>query len=189
MSSDLGDILVKLFAEVSEMKRQMDGMVLRGPVHSVDAKTGTVRLKLGVDDDGQPFLSPPIPYSQSMGALKAHIPPSVGQQMTAIAAAGDYRQAVALPMTQSDSNKSPSEKGDENVITFGQFRLDLKSGELKLSIPKLILDIGGNQIEITPGMFKVPEAMRVDHAGKNIGKDHTHSGIVRGGSNTDAPNA
>lgn len=187
--ADLGDVLIRLFSEVAEIKRQMDGLVMRGPVHSVDPKAGTVRLKLGNDDDGQPFLSPPIPYSQNMGALKAHFPPSVGQQMMAIAAAGDYRQAMAIPMTQSDANKSPSEKGDENVVTFGQFRFDLKSGELKVTIPKLILDIGGSIVEITPGMFKVPEAMRLDHAGKNVGKDHVHGGVVRGGDDTFDPKA
>lgn len=144
-------ILTKIVGRIAEVERKQEGRIARGTVEEVDAKAGTVRIKVGEDDDGKPFLTPPIPYAQFMGALKAHTPPSKGQQMTVMADAGDYRQGLAIPMTQSDANKSPSEKGDENVVTFGQFKAEIRDKQMKVTVGGVVLDITDTGLKITVG--------------------------------------
>jgi phage baseplate assembly protein gpV len=123
------EAILALYARLAEVERKQEGRIARGTVHEVDPDKGTVRLKVGGTDD-EPFLTPPIPYAQTMGALKVHSPPSVGQQMTAFNDGGDYRQGLAIPMTQSDTNKSPSTKGDEHVMTLGSTTVRVKGDEV-----------------------------------------------------------
>lgn len=176
---DATRLFVDAFRRIAELERRADGMVKQGRVAEVDPKAGTVRLRLNEEGADEPFLSPPIPYAQMAGALKVHTPPSVGQQMTIISGAGDFRQGLAVPMTWSDKNAAPSEKGDEHVLTFGDVRVELVSGGLKITV-------GGVSVEIT-GAGVAFKGGRVEHDEKNIGSDHVHGGIIPGGSNTDVP--
>lgn len=152
--SSLADVLEAILVDLAAIKRRQDGQITQGTVHEVDPKAGTVRIKSGEDADGNPFLTPPIPYAQFMGALKVHTPPSKGQQMTVLNVAGDFSQGLAVPMTQSDANKSPSEKGDENVATFGGFKAELRGDELIITVPKLKIVCGGTTFELTSGGLK-----------------------------------
>lgn len=172
--------IAAILARVAELERKVAGSQRHGVVHEVDPAAGTVRLRLGEGTDGQPFLSPPIPYAQTMGALKAHIPPSVGQQMTMMAPGGDWRQAVALGMSASNANPSPSGAGDQNVITFGAATITLTGSGLTIAVGGVTLAISGGGVAITGGT--------VTHNGKNIGSTHTHGGVVIGGSSTAPPN-
>lgn len=156
----------------------MAGGARHGVVHEVDPAAGTVRIKLGDGPDG-PFLSPPIPYAQTMGALKAHIPPSVGQSMTMLAPGGDWRQAVAIGMSASNANPSPSGAGDENVITFG-------SATITLTGDGLTIEAGGVTVSITGDGLSV-DGGKVRHNGTDIGDTHKHSGVTIGPNNTGAP--
>lgn len=140
-------------ARIASLEKRLAGMMRHGPVKEVNAKEGWVRLDLGQGTDG-PLLSPKIPYAQMAGALKAHVPPSEGQQMTYFAPGGDPRQAIALPMTWSDKNKSPSEKGDENVFTFGAFKAEIRGNELVVEVPRILLKCGGTTFELTAAGLK-----------------------------------
>lgn len=157
--NDYERVLIALAAKVAEIERKQEGRMARGTVHEVDPEKGTVRLKVGEDDDGKPFLTPPIPYAQTMGALKVHSPPSVGQQMTAFNDGGDYRQGIALPMTQSDANKSPSTKGDEHVMTLGSVTIRVKGDEVFVQRGALSAHFGEEKITFSgPATFKDPVA-------------------------------
>lgn len=171
--------LVEAFTRIAELERRVAGMVRHGPIAEVDPATGTVRLDLGEATGGGRMLSPPIPYSQAAGALKAHIPPTVGQQMTIMAPSGDWRQAVALPMTWSDANAAPSSAGDENVITYGSATITLKSDALALTVGGVTLTISAEGVAIDGG--------KVTHNGADIGDSHVHDGIERGGGRTNPP--
>ena len=89
-----------------------------GKITDVDAKKQQYRQEVGVDGDGKAVKSPWIPYGQHAGLFKSHNPPSVGQQMIMLSPDGDFNQAMGLPMTWSDNNKSPGDKPDEHVTTF-----------------------------------------------------------------------
>lgn len=190
----LDQILTELFRRQAETERRFDGLVRQGTVYSVDPKNGTVRVRIGGTDD-EPVLSPSIPYAQTAGALKVHSPPSKGQQMTILNGSGDFRQGLALPMTWSDKNVTPSEKGDENVITFGNFRAELRGDELLITIGGFSISmkdsgatftVGGVTHEITGSGVKTAGG-KIEHDGKNIGSDHVHGGVIPGGANTDVP--
>lgn len=182
-------LFIDLFRRVAEIERRIEGQIKHGRVTEIDAEKGTVRLRLNEEDAEEEFLSPPIPYAQFAGALKVHTPPSVDQQMTIISSTGDYRQGVAVPLTWSDKNEAPSDKDSENVITYGDWRVTLdeekieakkddttvriEGGQVKVTTPKMIFDCDGVTVEITGSGVKI-EGGRVEHDGKNIGKDHVH---------------
>jgi phage baseplate assembly protein V len=147
-----------LMREVADLKRRVDNVVRHGVVSDVDAEKQLVRLKIG-GTDAEPFKSPWLPYAQIAGALKVHTPPSVGQQMTLVAATGDFRQALALPMTWSNQNQSPSTKKDEHVLTFGKIRIVAKSDNLKVSV-------GDSSVEITENKI-VSKSEKIKDVGKS----------------------
>lgn len=170
--------LAEVLARVAELERKVAGSARHGVVHEVDPAEGTVRLKIGEGPDG-PFLSPAIPYAQTMGAIKAHIPPSVGQAMTLIAPGGDWRQAVAIGLSASQANASPSGAGDQAVITFGSVTITMTGGGVTISAGGTSVSITGAGLAVTGG--------QVTHNGQDIGDTHTHSGVVPGGSTTGPP--
>jgi phage baseplate assembly protein gpV len=170
--------VVELAARLVELEHRLANLARHGTVHSVDAAAGTVRLAIGESEDG-PLLSPPIPYGQIAGALKVHSPPSVGQQMTLVAPSGDPRQGVALPMTWSDANASPSDKGDEHVVKIGSVTMTLKGDGLTLSVGGVSIAISGSGVAIEGG--------NVTHDGKNIGSDHRHTEVMPGAAETGPP--
>jgi phage baseplate assembly protein gpV len=180
------DALVELFRRFADLERRVNNGSRHGTVAEVDASKGRMRLKVGDGDGGEPFLSPWVPYAQTAGALKVHAPPSVGQQMTLLSPTGDMRQGIAIPMTWSDTNQAPSDKGDENVITFGPFRIELTSGKLKVTGPEIEFITGGHSQKWN-GSGSTLAGGRVEHDGKNIGSDHIHGGVLTGGAKTDVP--
>jgi len=171
--------IVELAARIAELERRFSGMMRHGTVEEVDTSRHHVRLKFGTDVEGKPFLSPWIPYAQVAGALKIHMPPSVGQQFTLMAPAGDWQLAVAVPFTWSNQNPAPSESGQENVLIFGDVRATLKEGGLEVSAAGVTLQLTGNGLSVTGG--------EVRHDGKNIGATHTHGGVASGAAETEAP--
>jgi phage baseplate assembly protein V len=126
--------LAELVVRIAELERRFANMMRHGTVEQVDAKKHRLRIRLGEGDDGAPFIGPWVPYTQIAGDLKLHAPPSKGQQMTMLNPTGDFRQAVAIPLTWSDRNQSPSEKEDEHVLTFGSVRITLKESELEFKV-------------------------------------------------------
>ncbi len=143
--SDLKHLLAALSRSGQQDWRQANSRTT-GPVTHVDPKAGKARIRVGGSDE-EPFLSPWVRYSQTMGALKVHAPPSIGQQMDLSSDSGDFETATLTPRTQSDENKSPSEKGDENVVTFGDLRVEARGNELVITVPKLKIDCGGTTFE------------------------------------------
>jgi len=171
--------IVELAARIAELERRVSGMMRHGTVDEVDTSRHRVRLKFGTDVEGKPFMSPWIPYAQVAGALKVHMPPSVGQQLTLMAPAEDWQQAVAVPFTWSNQNPSPSESGEENVLTFGDVRMTVKEGRLEVSAAGVTLELTGDGFTIAGG--------EVRHDGRNIGSTHTHGGVTSGSGMTDIP--
>lgn len=187
--------LPELLARVAELERKFAGFARHGTVAEVDPSAGRVRLKLGTSEDGGDFLGPWVPYSQMMGALKAHIPPSVGQQFTMLSPGGDWRQAVAVPMTQSSANGSPSAAGDENVITYGDVEMKLRSGEVEITVGGSSFKIEDGGVTIKSGGVtwaltgggEATDGGSVTHNSKNIGDTHKHTGVMSGPSLTGPP--
>lgn len=148
------------------------------PVAEVDAEKAMVRLRMGGSDE-EPFLSPWVPYTQVAGALKVHTPPSVGQQFALISSAGDWELGVALPLTWSDQNESPSEAADENVATFGSVRAELTASGLKITVGDTVVDITAGGIAL--------EGADLTHNDIFIGDTHEHTLVEPGGGLSGPP--
>lgn len=173
------DMLAEVVGRIAELERRVAGIVRHGTVAQVDPAAARVRLRLGTADDGGDFLSPWVPYAQIAGALKAHVPPTPGQQFSLIAPAGDWRQAFAVPLTWTTNNPAPSGAGDENVITYGSVNLRLRADGLRIVV-------GGVTMEVTPSGVAITGG-RVTHNGTNIGSDHHHGGVMPGGGVSGPP--
>jgi len=186
------DRLTRLSDRVSSLERQSANAVRDGKVMEVDPEKRRVRLQVGGTDDA-PLLSPWVPYVQTAGALKVHTPPSVGQQMMILTPGGDARRARALPFTWSQDNPAPSDSGSEHVLTIGDVRIELRGGELVVNVPRLFVQSGGTTFEVTGGGIKAvgasieTEGEALTHNGSNIGFDHVHTEVEKGGDNTGPP--
>jgi phage baseplate assembly protein gpV len=128
--------LLEVLTRIAELERKLDSMFRHGPVHDREKIDGRwfVRLKIGGNDQA-PFLSPWMPYSSANGGpegLNMHRVPTKGEQLTMLSPAGDFRQAVAVPLFWSDDHPAPSDDEDALTITHPKFRLDLKDGALKI---------------------------------------------------------
>ncbi len=172
--------LVELASRVADIERRLSGAVRHGRVAKVDTKKQRMRLDLGPahGTDGR-FLSPWVPYAQMAGALKVYTPPAEGQQYTLMSPSGDFRQAVALPLTWSDSNPSPSDDPDENVITYGNVRMTLRDDLVQIQVGGVTFKITGDGIDITGG--------HVCHDGHNIGSTHKHIEVLPGPGTSGVP--
>ncbi len=122
--------LVELSMRVADLERRAASSIVHGSVAEIDMATKRMRLDLGEATTGGRFLSPWIPYAQHAGALAVHTPPTVGMQLSMIVPGGDLQQAVALPLTWSDDFQSPSDVLEENVITYGNVRIELRDGQM-----------------------------------------------------------
>lgn len=151
--------LQELLSRISKLETRTQNAVRFGVVTHVDPAKQLMRLRLG-GTDAKPFLSPWMPYAQTAGAMKIHNPPSVGQQMMAISDGGNMKQAVGMPMTWSNNNQSPSDKGNEHVMTFGNSTVIVKADEITarvgpayitLTQQKLMIVIGNTSIVMDDG--------------------------------------
>lgn len=171
--------IAELAARIAELERRFSGVMRHGTVEEIDTARHRVRLNFGNDIDGSAFLSPWIPYAQIAGALKVHTPPSEGQQLTALSPNGDWQQAIALPMTWSDQNASPSTAGEEHVLTFGDVRLTIREQMLEARLGPVTFKVTPEGIAITGG--------KLTHEGKDIGATHIHGGVIPSVGVTDVP--
>ena len=90
----------------------------------------------------RPFLSPWIPYSSPNGGpqgLNVHRVPAEGEQLTMLSPAGDFRQAVAVPLFWSDDHPPLSDKADALVVTHPLFRLEIENGVLTIECERFNL--------------------------------------------------
>lgn len=107
----------------ADLERRLDTMFRHGKVTDVDAEKQLYRQEVA-QRDGQATKSPWIPYGQFAGTYKHHTPPVVGQQYTVFSPNGTWEMAVSFPFTWSNQFKSPSNKPDEHVTTYGdKYRL------------------------------------------------------------------
>lgn len=187
--------LVELASRVAELERRFSGTMRHGTVEEVDPAKQIIRLNFGESDDGKPFLSPWIPYAQIAGALKVHTPPSKGQQFTLLSPTGDWQQAVAMPLTWSNQNPSPSQNGDEHVLTFGQVKGTIKDKLFETKVgdtiveqtdSKVTIKVGGVTMEISASGVAITGG-RVSHDGLNIGSTHKHRDVMPGAGLTGIP--
>ncbi|MBP0440686.1 baseplate assembly protein [Tianweitania sediminis] len=166
--------LIDMKADLEMLKTAFGNSIRIGPVEMIDAKKG-YRLKLGEGSDG-PFLSPWYPHPETG---KTSIPLKKGQIVGVVNPSGDMRQGLVFRGGYSGEHKSPNENMAANVFEDAGVRIEVADGALVITVGGVTFNLSGAGLSITGG--------RVEHDGKNIGSNHVHSGILRGGANTDPP--
>lgn len=173
--------LLKFAKRLAALERRVDGLLRLAVVESVDPAAGTAVLSAG---DG--FSSPPVPYAQSGGPFKGHVPPGEGQQMLLLSPGGDLRSGVAIPAGFGGSHASPGDNAEANVFTFGGVRMEVKGDALVARVGGGTVTITGSEITLD-GLSLTINGPAVTHGGTNIGKDHVHGGVLPGGALTNTP--
>lgn len=192
---DIEPLFRSVFSKIQEHDRRFAGSEVRGKVTEVNASEAWVRLEIGKDADGQPVLSPKVPYKQTAGTLKLHNPPSVGQTMTIRSDSGDIEQGVAEAFHWSDENAATSTDGEAHKLTFGDVTVDLTSSGLVFTVGGATMTVNGSGVTITVGgtTFALTAAGftqtggQQQHNGKDVGDTHTHTGVATGGATTGPP--
>ncbi|WPZ23109.1 phage baseplate assembly protein V [Sulfitobacter faviae] len=167
---------------IAELERRLRSQSRIGVVTEVDAGNGTARVKL--QDGDQPFLTGWIPWVEpSAGANKTHNPPSVGQQVQIASESGDLHDAVIQGSLNSDANGRPSGAGDEYVmLSVGAAKITVTGGGTAI-----VFSVGGYSLTLSSG-GATNSGGALTHDGKDIGKTHTHGGVLSGPADTQPPN-
>ncbi len=148
MDHEIMRLVRAVFERLQEHDRRIAGVEFKGKCTHVDAAKQIFRMEIGKDEDGNPVLSPWLPYKQTAGALKFHNPPSVGQPMVIRTETGDIEQGTGEPFRWNDENPSPDDDGEKHVATFGDFKATLTKRSLRL-------EMGGTNIYLTGGGVRV----------------------------------
>jgi phage baseplate assembly protein gpV len=170
----IGEIL-SLKADLDHLKTAFGNALKIGAVQEIDGAKG-YRLKLGEGPDGEPFLSPWMPHPETG---KSSIPLKKGQIVGVINPNGDMRQGLVFRGGYSDEHKSPNEDMEVNVFEDAGVRIQLAAGALSISVDGVTIVVSGAGLSVTGG--------RVEHDGRNIGSDHVHGGVEKGGALTAPP--
>lgn len=168
------DLLVGMKADLEMLKTAFGNSLRIGPVAKVDAEKG-YRLQLG-GTDSEPFLSPWYPHPETG---KTSVPLKMGQIVGVMNPAGDPRQGMVFRAGYSDDNPSPNADMEANVFEDAGVRVEIKGGELLISVEGVTYRFSGNGFEQMGGT--------VQHNGTNIGDTHVHGGVLKGGADTDRP--
>jgi phage baseplate assembly protein gpV len=163
--------LVELVARVTDLERRVSGLLRHGRVAEIDMDMFRIRLDLGpAHGTGGRFLSPWLPYAQHAGALRIHTPPEIGQQFTIVSPTGDFQQAVAVPLHWSSTVPAPSDRKDENVLTYGAVRIEVRSDEVVFRVDGTTVTFNGSGVQID-GRLHVKETIKAngDIQGAKVG--------------------
>ena len=129
----LDQILLAMEERLAEMERRMAGFMRHGRVTDVDPKKQLARLRLNPDDEKDEHKTAWVPYAQLAGSLKFHDPPAVGQNMTVLSMGGGGSDggamSIAFSFTWNDKFKSPGDKHDPHVLTYGAVKVTYQSGQ------------------------------------------------------------
>ena len=138
----LPDQMVDLYRRIAELERRLANKKRTGLIAEVDAEKGLARVRLSTDPQtGQPYLSPWIPWKEvSMGQIKTHFPPSVGEQVEVVSETGDLTDALIETSIPSNQNARPHDKGGEAMIKNGSTTILITDGEVRITAGKIVLE-------------------------------------------------
>jgi len=158
--------------------RRMANTMISGKVAAVDAGARLVRLQIDEDEDGAPVLGPWVPWEEPMvGTMTMHVPLKIGQQMTYVSPSGTLGSGTtAKTRTYDDDTAAPSAATDAGVIAFGSTTLTFGAAGLTIKGGTITLE---GDVKAKGGTLT--------HDDINVGKDHTHTGVIAGGDLTGPP--
>ena len=182
---DLAEVIRSQSAAIEDLKRRVASLVMIG--QAVEVQGDKVRLEFDARDPatGAPFRGPLTRRASAAGAggsgHKERNRPAVGETMVLISPNGEIgAHSRALPYGPTDESAEPGEDaGYPRVFAEGNASMAIKAGEIRLKVGGVTVTLTAEGLRVTGG--------RVEHDGRNIGTDHVHGGIVKGGDLTDVP--
>ncbi len=191
---------------LSEAERVQANAIRIGRVIEVNAATRRAKLRVaGLDTDWLPW------GVARAGGTRTASAPTVGEQRLLFSPHGDIAQAVIGQAVYQDDYDAPTSSADVEAVVFP----DGTRVEYDAAANKLQIDVAGSALVVvnckqatvkadTSVTLDTPETLlkgnltvegnatftggSVTHGGKNIGKTHTHGGVMPGGASTSVPN-
>jgi len=117
---------------LAEIERRLANVMRSGTVHAVDPDNGLIRVKIGTDRDGEPVLTPWLPWTERAGRIKTWLPPAVGEVVRVHAPSGEIAQGWVDPGGFSSANPAPSSDGEAHVEVLGDTRVTIKDGSVRI---------------------------------------------------------
>ncbi|WP_246479999.1 phage baseplate assembly protein V [Kaustia mangrovi] len=139
-----GDIEIQL----AEVERRLANTVRVGKVAELDAARGLVRVEIAQDRDGNPVLTPWLPWSERAGGIRTWSPPSVGEQVRVVSPSGEVAQGWVDPGGFSSDHPAPSDDGGRHVIDNGEVRVEIARDEV-------IVTRAGDVVEMRDGYIRL----------------------------------
>jgi phage baseplate assembly protein V len=176
------DRLAELETEIEDLRRRAENHNRIGTLVSVDAAAGTCKVSHGE------LTTPPIKWmNPSAGEISETRVPSVGEQCLlinygggdggahAIALCGLTSDAFPAPSTVATLRRQVYPDGTESSYDHGSHGFTWANGPLSVKADRdgVVVMLGAVGFEVTAAGFSHIGG-KVDHDGKNIGKDHLH---------------
>ena len=148
----LEEIFVKIYDRMEEIERRFENRERTGKVNEVDHEKGLARIELGKDENGQPFLSPWVPWkTPALGSTKINVPPSVGQQVKLVSESGDLTDAAIDNSLFSDEHPLPVVKPGEGIIATGKTTIFFSGDQYIVQTPHYRVETGKAEYVQTEG--------------------------------------
>ena len=149
----LVDLIHANSRQIETVKHMLAGLVRTGTVSDLDQQKG-YRLDWGDDGEGGRWKSPWYPHPESGGDAKTWVPLSKGQTVTSINPTGDPRQGFLIRGGFSDGNPQPSQNLQENVFAFGNVRIEVVAGGVKVTAGGTVFEISTSGIKSTAADYQ-----------------------------------
>lgn len=193
-------------AQVPDIERRLASVLRVGVVEALDEAKARVRVKAGN------VTTAWIPWTaMRAGPDRQWSAPEVGEQVIVAAPGGDLAQGVVIGSIYRDQHPAPADSKDTTRYTWSDGSsesYDRQGHAYSLNIPhdgSVTITVGGttwvlrnNSAELTTDLLTINGNVRlngrmdatVDVTAANVSlKNHTHGGVMRGGANTNPPNA
>lgn len=185
-----------------EILRRLENLVRVGTVEEVRTKKpARVRIRCGE------MVTNWIPWMAGRAGGKAGAmwwPPVKGEQVAMFAPGGDLNNAMVLPGAFSDKNPQASEREDIFSMDIGggaSIQHDAEIGALRIeAVASIYISCIGAEISMTENKITLKAGratMTLSDEGLKVSPDviaqgislasHVHSGVDRGGAETDGP--
>lgn len=181
---DVLKAIAGLTKQVADVRRRMNLIVVPGVAK--EAKGQRVKLDLKAEGASETFDSPLVPIGRPSGknggGHSVYTKPGIGEPFFLISPGGEIGpQSRALHAGHVDDQPAPgTAENDSDVETVGNLKIEKNGSGFKITA-------GGTVFSFTAAGFSQTGGTQT-HDGKNVGKDHTHTGVEPGGGNTGAPN-
>lgn len=189
----------------AEGERVQANLIRVGVITQVDVAQRRAKMKVGgLDTDWLPW------GVARAGGTRTASAPTVGEQRLLFSPYGDTGQGVIGQAIYQDDHDAPTESADVDVTEYpdgSRVEYDSASNTLTVTVAgdgNVIVNCQQATIaaadsvtvdtptctitgDLVVGGAATFNGASVTHDGKNIGKDHRHSGVETGGGNTGVP--